>query len=370
LRASSRMTAAATRPILCAAPMPTFATALRPAELAERLGSPARVAPALRAIHGAAGRGALPARVEGVAASVWTPFVRAHPLPAFEVVERRRGADGTVKLAVAFDGALTETVMIPGARRTTVCVSSQAGCTRACRFCATARLGFGRNLDAGEILMQYHLARLEAESAGAPPATNVVFMGMGEPLDNLDAVVRSIDVLTAAPAPGLSPRRITVSTSGVLPQIRPFLERSKAELALSLHATTDAQRTRLVPHNRSWPIAGLLCEAKAALAGSGRLLFVEYLLLGGENDLPEDAHRLVALLEGLPARVNLIPYNAVPGLPYASPAPDRAAAFAAILAEAGLRTMIRQPRGPDVAAACGQLAGPSSTGGTKARVRT
>ena len=236
------------------------------------------------------------------------------PLPAWEPAGRREDPDGTTKLALRLGAATVETVLIPADGRSTVCVSSQAGCTRHCRFCATATLGFQRQLSAGEIVLQYAIAR--AEAPPDRPARNVVFMGMGEPFDNLDEVLRAVDVLTGEAAPGLGSQHVTVSTSGVLPEMKRFLKSSRAQLALSLNATTDEQRERLMPHNRTWPIASLLGALREdAAAGSGRRYFVEYVLWRDVNDTDDDARRLAALLADLPAHVNLIPHNAFEGNP-------------------------------------------------------
>ena len=199
---------------------------------------------------------ALPARIAGVTGRAWDAVRAGAPLPEWRLTQRQQAPDGTTKLALALGAATVETVLIPAEDRTTVCVSSQAGCTRHCRFCATATLGFARNLTAGEIVLQYAVAR--AEAPAQRPARNVVFMGMGEPMDNLDAVLTAVNVLTEEAAPRLSSGHVTVSTAGVLPEMKRFLRESRAHFALSLNATTDAQRERLMPHNRIWPIAALL----------------------------------------------------------------------------------------------------------------
>jgi 23S rRNA (adenine2503-C2)-methyltransferase len=200
---------------------------------------------------------ALPARIPGVAAERWSALREAAPLPAWDEVDRRADPDGTTKIALRLGQATVETVLIPADGRSTVCVSSQAGCTRHCRFCATATLGFQRQLTAGEIVLQYALA--PRRGTADQPARNVVFMGMGEPMDNLDEVLRAVDVLTGEAAPGLGSQHVTVSTSGVLPELQALpARRPRAQIALSLNATTDAQRERLMPHNRTWPIASLL----------------------------------------------------------------------------------------------------------------
>jgi 23S rRNA (adenine2503-C2)-methyltransferase len=264
-----------------------------------------------------------------------------------------KSADGTLKLALRFGDATVETVLIPGRGRSTVCVSSQSGCTRHCDFCATARLGFGRNLRAGEIVLQYLLA---AAAAGPARPRNVVFMGMGEPLDNLDEVLAAVRALTDV-FPGLSPRHVTVSTAGVLPRMKRFLEESDASLALSLNATTDPQRTLLMPHNSRWPIAALLRALRDDQSRDAkRRCFIEYVLLAGVNDSPQDALRLAALLAGMNAQVNLIPHNPFPGGAYTAPSRAATLRFQAELRAGGAKSIVRWPRGGDIAGACGQLA--------------
>ncbi len=230
-----------------------------------------------------------------------------------------------------------------------------------CAFCATATLGLARNLTAHEIVDQVLEARrelAEAAAAGEPQSTitNVVFMGMGEPLHNADEVVRAIGLLTADWGMGLSPRRITVSTVGLVPQIERLLRDTKVNLAVSLSATTDALRSRLMPVNRKYPLAALLgaCR-KLALPRRKRITF-EYVMLRGENDSLEDARRLGQLLRGIPAKVNLIPFNAFPGSGFASSERAAIEAFRAALLRQDVHATIRESRGSDIQAACGQLA--------------
>ena len=297
----------------------------------------------------------LPDRLPGVTRGSWDAVREGAPLPEWRIADRVQAPDGTTKLALAFGQATVETVLIPSEGRSTVCLSSQAGCTEHCRFCATATLGFSRQLTAGEIVLQYAVAR--AEAAPEAPARNVVFMGMGEPMDNLDAVLAAIQVLTEDAAPRLSWRHVTVSTSGVLPGMRRFLEGSRAHLALSLNATTDEQRERLMPQNQKWPIAALLRALRDDQArGTGRRYFIEYVLWRDVNDSDEDARRLVALLAGLRAHVNLIPHNAFAGSPLRAPSEERVLAFQSRVHEGGVRCLVRWPRGQEIAAACGQLA--------------
>ena len=325
-------------------------------DLAARLGSRTRARAARQWLLDARPVPAtLPARIPGVTPRAWAAVRDAAPLPGYAVADRQRAEDGTTKLALALAGATVETVLIPGRDRSTVCVSSQAGCTRHCTFCATATLGFTRALTPGEIVLQYLVARAEAPPGA--PARNLVFMGMGEPMDTLDPVLAAIRWLTEDAAPRLSAAHVTVSTSGVPPGLQRFLRESDAQLALSLNATTDTQRERLMPHNRTWPIAALLGALRDDHArGSGRRYFIEYVLWAEVNDTDADAARLVALLEGLPAHVNLIPHNAFAGNPFRPPAPERVLAFQQRVRAAGVRCLVRGARGDQIAAACGQLA--------------
>jgi 23S rRNA (adenine2503-C2)-methyltransferase len=291
--------------------------------------------------------------VSGVTREAWARLRARAFYPVWREVSRAHGTDGTLKLALALGEATVEAVLIPGRGRSTVCVSSQAGCTRHCDFCATARLGFRRNLRAGEMALQY-LVAARADPERSP--RNVVFMGMGEPLDNLDEVLAAVRALSDV-FPGLSPRHITVSTAGVLPAMRRFLAECEASLALSLNATTDELRTRLMPHNHRWPIEALLGVLREdhARRKKGRV-FIEYVLLAGVNDTPQDALRLEELLRGTNAQINLIPHNPFPGSPYAAPARADVLRFQDRLKAHALKSIVRWPRGADIAGACGQLA--------------
>jgi 23S rRNA (adenine2503-C2)-methyltransferase len=338
-----------------APPSPLHLTALTLDELEARLGGRSRAVAAARWLYAGGLPAGLPERIPGVAAERWLGLLAQHALPRVAVRERQVSRDGTTKFLLDVDGAKVESVLIPSRGRSTVCVSSQSGCTRHCAFCATATLGFQRQLAAGEILAQFLIARAEAPEDA--PVTNVVFMGMGEPLDNLEEVLRAVRVLTQSPAPQLGAEQVTVSTSGVLPGMRRFLAESRASLALSLNATTDAQRDALMPHNRRWPIASLLEALREdGAAHPGRVTFVEYVLFAGVNDTDADAERLPALLEGLPVRVNLIPHNPMGASTLRAPGPEQVLAFQKRLREAGLRCFVRWPRGQEIAAACGQLA--------------
>jgi 23S rRNA (adenine2503-C2)-methyltransferase len=332
------------------------------ADWADLLGSPSRARAALRWLHQSPAPAQVPPSIDGVTHNVWGPLRERLWLGLPAIRARSASEDGTVKYALEVEGgASIESVLIPAGGRSTVCVSSQVGCTRRCAFCATARLGFGRNLSAAEIVAQFAVARAEAPAQA--PLRNVVFMGMGEPMDNLDEVMRAVEILTATPAPQLAASHVTVSTSGVLPGMRRFLGESRANLALSLNGTTDEQREGLMPQNKIWPIGDLLAELRAdAARRPDRLTFVEYVMFDGVNDAPEDAARLVALLEGVPVRVNLISHNAFEGSGFAPSPPERMAQFQAVVHRAGVRCLMRASRGREIAAACGQLAlrtGPS-----------
>ncbi len=267
--------------------------------------------------------------------------------------------DGTRKLVLRTrEGANIESVLIPEPRRQTICVSSQVGCSLDCSFCATGRLGLGRNLRAGEIVDQVlHGAEVLARSGER--ITHVVFMGMGEPLLNLDNVIRSIRILADPRALGLSPRRVTVSTAGVVPRIAELGRALPVRLAVSLHATTDEVRNELVPLNRRFPITTLLEACRRYPASRRDRLSFEYTLIRGVNDSLDDARRLVKLLHGLRAKVNLIPMNEHPGSAYRRPEAPQIEAFAGTLAAARLPVTVRRSRGDDIFAACGQLGAPA-----------
>ncbi len=323
-------------------------------DLKPLLGSESR-ALALRRALLAGPLSSLPSKVPGVAESVLGPLRASLALPSARIASTLQAGDGTTKWAMEFgDGLSAETVLIPSRTRGTVCVSSQSGCTRACAFCATATMGFRRNLTAGEIVHQYLIARDAAESAGLE-ASNVVFMGMGEPLDNLDAVLAAARSLVDV-FPGLSPRRVTVSTSGVVPRMARFLRESRASLALSLNASDDETRTRIIPHNRTWPLASIMNVLREAAAERPRRFFIEYVQLPGLNDSAADAARIAVLLRGLDVHVNVIPHNPFPGSPFQAPAREDTLRFHDQIKAQGLAGIIRWPRGREVAGACGQLA--------------
>lgn len=276
-----------------------------------------------------------------------------------DVQERQDAADGVIKWRLAAGGGqAVETVFIPEEGRGTLCVSSQVGCAMDCPFCATGRQGFNRNLSAAEIVGQAMLARRELDSVGGPRISNIVFMGMGEPLANVRAVINAVDILLDDFGFGLSRRRVTVSTSGLVPQLRKLGEESNVALAVSLHAPNDALRDVLVPINRRHPIAELLdaCWEYGRAANLKDVTF-EYVMLAGVNDSVEQAWELTALLVNRPAKVNLIPFNPFPGSDYRRSPRAAVDRFRQILLDAGIITVTRKTRGDDIAAACGQLAG-------------
>jgi 23S rRNA (adenine2503-C2)-methyltransferase len=290
----------------------------------------------------------LPAQLKSELAASW----RTRSL---ELESEHRAADGTRKLMLATgDGAKIEAVIIPEARRQTLCVSSQVGCSLDCVFCATGRMGLGRNLRADEIVDQaLHAAELLAADGKA--LTHVVFMGMGEPLLNLKNVVQAIRILTHADAFGLAPRRITVSTAGVAPKIAELGQAVPVRLAISLHAARDELRDVLVPLNRRFPIAELLAACAAFPTPKRERISFEYTLIDRVNDTPADAHALAGLARGARAKVNLIPLNEHPGTSYRRPSEARMETFLATLAAEGVTATLRRSRGDDIYAACGQL---------------
>ena len=276
-------------------------------------------------------------------------------LPGLRLAEVARATDGTRKLLFALEaGRAVESVIIPDPPRLTACISSQAGCAMGCEFCATARLGLQRNLAAVEIAAQLVAVRRLLDPGER--LSNVVFMGMGEPLHNYDALVEALEILTADWGLGLSGRRITVSTVGLLPQLERLVRETSVSIAVSLTATTDALRNRLMPVNRRYPLAALMATCRALPIAQRRRITFEYVLLAGVNDAPADSARLVKLLHGIRAKVNLIPFNPFPDSGFAPPPHAVAEAFQRRLLGAGMNATIRTTRGRDIQAACGQLA--------------
>ena len=275
-----------------------------------------------------------------------------------EIVRRHTSSDGTVRYVMAVgEGKPTtvETVFMPEERRQTICISTQAGCAVDCQFCLTAKLGLVRNLSAGEVIGQV-LVVLEDNRTKLQPQTNVVLMGQGEPLLNYDAVMAALGILLDPGGMAISPKHVTLSTSGIVPAIeRLAQEKVRPKLAISLNASSNRQRDKIMPINRKYPLEKLLDSCRRYPLRPWERLTFEYVLLGGFNDSPDDARRVVALLAPLRAKVNLIPWNRGP-LPFERPDPARVEEFRGILQGKGMLVFIRHSRGQDVMAACGQLA--------------
>jgi 23S rRNA (adenine2503-C2)-methyltransferase len=279
-------------------------------------------------------------------------------MPALEIARVERSRDGTRKYALrTARGDIVESVFIPDASapgRNTLCISSQVGCAIDCKFCLTASLGLLRNLGPGEIVEQITRVKEDLGPDG-PPILNVVMMGMGEPLQNYRNVVASLGIMMSEGGHNLSGRRITVSTAGIAPKIPRLGRDAPVNLAVSLNATTDEVRSRLMPINDRWNIDALLAACRTFPLPKRRRITFEYVLLSGVNDTDDDARRLVRLLRPLRSKVNLIPFNEHPYSPFSRPSPDRIARFREIVGGAGITTMVRTPRGDDISAACGQL---------------
>jgi 23S rRNA (adenine2503-C2)-methyltransferase len=285
------------------------------------------------------------------------------------IVRRHFSSDGTVRYVLALDAhgrtegskgralqpATVETVFMPEENRQTICISTQAGCAVDCQFCLTATLGLVRNLSAEEIVGEV-LVALEENRAALKPQTNIVLMGQGEPLLNYDAVMAALRILLDQNGVGIAPRHAALSTSGIIPGIeRLGQEKVRPNLAISLNASSNEQRDRIMPINRKYPLERLLEACRKYPLRPREWLLFEYVLLGGFNDSPEDARRVVRLLSGIRAKVNLIPWN--PGaLPFKRPEPERVQEFQKILMDKDVLVFIRESRGQDVMAACGQLA--------------
>ncbi|MDB5428666.1 MAG: putative Fe-S-cluster redox enzyme [Phenylobacterium sp.] len=297
-----------------------------------------------------------------VAKEMRTSLAEAFTIERPEIVERQVSRDGTRKWLIrTAPGIEIETVYIPDVGRAgALCVSSQVGCTLNCTFCHTGTQALVRNLTAAEIVAQVQVARDDLGEWPSPKEdrrlSNIVFMGMGEPLYNLDSVAGAIDIIADNEGIAISRRRITVSTSGVVPELQALGERTQAMLAISLHATNDQLREQLVPLNKKYPLAELMAAIRAfpGLSNAKRVTF-EYVMLKGVNDGLADAKALVQLLKGVPAKINLIPFNPWPGSTYECSDWPTIEAFAAVLNRAGYASPIRTPRGRDILAACGQL---------------
>ena len=280
------------------------------------------------------------------------------------IAEQQDSQDGTRKWAIAVEGgSLVEAVLIPEGDRATLCVSSQVGCSLDCTFCSTGKQGFQRDLTAAEIIGQVWLAinSYDAWQSGkGRVVTNVVMMGMGEPLLNFDNVVAAMNLMCDDLAYGLSKRKVTLSTSGVVPNLDRLAEWADVSLAVSLHAPNDQLRDEIVPINRKYPIERLLASAKAYLdaqTDKKRVVTIEYTLLAGVNDSVDQARELAALLEDYPCKINLIPFNDFPDSGYQRPSGNAVSRFWQVLTDAGFVVTVRTTRGDDIDAACGQLVG-------------
>jgi 23S rRNA (adenine2503-C2)-methyltransferase len=269
-------------------------------------------------------------------------------------------SDGTRRFLLKLgDGLEVESVFMPEARRDTICVSSQVGCPLACDFCMTGVVGLKRNMTAGEIVSQVVIVLNEAYGVGVerPHRTNIVMMGMGEPLLNYDEVMKSIRLMADDEGLAIAPRWVTLSTAGIVPRIYDLgREKVRPRLAISLTASNDELRDRLFPINRKYPLAELMEACRRYPLGERERLTFEYVMLAGVNDGNAHARELVKLLAGIRAKVNLIPHNPAPELPYQASSMERIVAFQSVLTDAGLPSFIRRPRGQDISAACGQLA--------------
>jgi 23S rRNA (adenine2503-C2)-methyltransferase len=279
-----------------------------------------------------------------------------------EIVSEHCSHDGTIKWVLRVDNLnCIETVFIPEADRGTLCISSQVGCALDCDFCSTAQQGFNRNLSTGEIIGQLWIANhaMNATPRDERRISNVVLMGMGEPLLNFDNVVRAISLMLDDDAYGLSKRRVTLSTSGVVPALDRLKEVCDVSLALSLHAPDNELRNVLVPLNKKYPIEEVIAACKRYIddGASRRKVTVEYVMLDGVNDSDEHAEKLARLLRSLPSKVNLIPFNPFPRTVYKSSSQERIDAFREILIKNNITAITRKTRGDDIDAACGQLAG-------------
>jgi len=273
-----------------------------------------------------------------------------------EEIKSEVSRDGTTKYLFKLeDGHTIETVLIPERNHFTLCISSQAGCAMNCLFCLTGKQGLKRNLTAAEIVDQ--VVRVKRSMKDPDRLTNIVLMGMGEPLANYDAVVKALDNLIAEDGMNFSHRTVTLSTCGLVPQIQELGKDTKVNLAVSLNAADDEMRNVLMPVNRRYPLARLVSALKAFPLPNRRMITFEYILIRGMNDRDEDAMKLVSLLKGLRAKINLIPLNPHPGLRLEAPAPERILGFQEILVRNHFTAIIRKSKGQDISAACGQLSG-------------
>lgn len=280
---------------------------------------------------------------------------RDYRISGLKVEKKTLSRDGVIKFLFKLeDGDLIESVLIPDRNTTTACISSQVGCPLACRFCATGTMNLNRNLTAGEIVGQL-LAIRDIHGEGA--FTNIVFMGMGEPLLNYDQVVKALEIITAAQGLGLSPRRVTISTSGITPKIKRLAElKARYGLAISLHAANQIKREAIMPIAQTFALPGLMDAAREYSKAKNSKITFEYILFEDFNDQPEDVIALVKLTANINCKINLLSYNPVPGLEFHRPGAKIVDRFAAALSRKGVLVTVRQSRGLDIDAACGQLA--------------
>jgi len=288
------------------------------------------------------------------------------------VAHQERSTDGTRKFLFELrDGKTVESVFIHDTPAMTFCISTQVGCAMQCGFCLTGQMGLSRHLSAGEVAGQVRVLARELDLSERK--FNIVLMGMGEPLHNYDATMKALRMLAAPEGLGLTPRRVTLSTVGLIPALKRLAAESWVpNLAVSLHATTDELRHTLIPTSRTQRLEDLLAACRQFPLKHRERITFEYVLLDGVNDLDADARRLARLLAGLPAKVNLIPLNPAPGIPFARPSDARVDRFAASLARGGIRVSVRKSRGQDIRAACGQLiveGGPRESAGQRAAAR-
>ncbi len=281
-----------------------------------------------------------------------------------ELAEVEQSRDGTVKYAFRLsDGKVIESVLIPENNRNTLCVSSQVGCAMGCRFCLTGKLGFAGNLLPAEIVnqvtgvLEYMMASGLIRPTVREYINNLVFMGMGEPLANYDNLLAALSILMDEKGLEFTERRVTVSTCGIVPKIRSLGRDARVNLAVSLHAADDAIRSKLMPVNLTYPLDDLLDACRTYPLSKKKVILFEYILIKGVNDSADDARLLAEKLQGIPCRINLLPCNESPLVPYQRPDENTVINFQAILRHSGLRTLVRSSRGDDISAACGQLAG-------------
>ncbi len=284
-------------------------------------------------------------------------------MSSFMDPQLQRSEDGCVKFGFSLeDGSVIESVLIPEPDRNTLCISCQVGCAMQCKFCLTGTMGFSRNLTPAEIVNQvcsvadFLRNEPKGKRTGPDRVTNLVFMGMGEPLNNLENLVKSISILTEQRGLDLTSRRITVSTCGIAPRMHLLGEQTDVNLAISLHAVDDKTRSSLMPVNNRYPLSELLQACRDFPMARRKRIMFEYILLKDVNDSDREARELAAILRGIPCKINLLPYNESPGIPFKSPSRNRVYGFQKIVRDAGYSVFIRSSRGADISAACGQLA--------------